>query len=468
MKHAHISTTCLFIAALIVSGGEAALAQVIQPSRAPSHLPTTLPARGAMGRIEVEPQVNRATPRALTVSIGAEAVTMTLNGSQLGPVSAVQVVDAAGNVQPNIEASIVAHARAAHTLTLHVFARQHAPPGQYRLQLMLPRDPNQIDNRPANAPLGAVPMRALQPLPANIAAIAVRKLEPKIDPIPTLQYGTQIRPTFRVTDVPGSEIQSITRYEDTGLTFCRYQSDAHLAVENPAYRGDIASAIWRAPNTLEILFNAGQFEPYSTCQIQFSIRTRNARGEEFHTFTPRLQLRLSAPPPPKRLAVSSTWALKNYLHLPTGFRLGVCSGNSLGAHGSFPVGLINVNGRIGFRARSGPIGTQCEWTVATNRLEPGWTLHLDFRIKRIGDKCRAGPKSNSQFDFSRLNHAIIQSDGEISLASNLNHNGNAMKIVELHCEPTLSNDHEVLVEIASASVSKQSVPQNCDWRCAFR
>lgn len=448
--------------ALLLACAELSQAQIATPTRVPS---TTLQPR-ALDIAAPDPTITQATPRAATIAIGGPTVTMTLNGRFLGQVTSVEVTNAAGVVQPHIDAYLNPNARSDGALSVQLVAKKNAQPGKYRLQLSLRADPRQVQTRPQNTPLGSTPTRSVA-VPDSTAAITVRAMEPKITSIaPTRPaYNTTVGPRIVVSDVPGSEVVSITRSE--GDRFCRYRPHASLAAPHPGYRGGLALSTWTAPNTLQVHMLTGVFESASTCTIQLSIRTKNAFGEEFQSFTPPFQLSLSAPPPPKRLPVSSTWTLKNYLDLQAMLQKGVCSGTSLGAHGSVPVGIVNANGKLGFRIRSGPIGTDCGWKLATNRLELGWKLHMTFRIRRIGNKCNVGAGS-SQYDFSALKRITILNDGEQTLAANLSQDGNALKLVDLHCGMTLSNDHEVLLEMVSAAVSHDNPPDGCDWKCAFR
>lgn len=368
----------------------------------------------------------------------------------------------------HIQADIIAGARSRTTLPLQLFAKKNARPGQYRLELSLPADPREVQSRPQNAPLAGGAQRNL-PVPLSTASVTVRAMEPKITSVTPARpaYNTRVTPEIIVSDVPGSDILSITRSEAASDGYCGYRPDPR-SVSRPGHRGGVSSSQWNAPHTLRVHLLPGEFDAMSSCRIGLSIRTKNVLGEEFLSFPPPFVLSLSAPPPPTRLPVSSTWTLKDYLELKPGFSKGVCSGSSLGAHGSIPVGIVNANGNLGFRARSGPIGTECDWRIATNRLEPGWTLHMKFRIRRVGDKCHANDGSTGRFDFSRLASSTIRKDGEVSLSSNLSANGNALWLVDLQCDATLSNDHEVLVEMVSASVSRIDPSGTCDWKCAFR
>lgn len=447
---------------LLLARSEVSQAQIATPSRIPS---TQIQTR-ALDIATPDPVVNQATPKSPTVAIGGQTASMTLNGRFFTQVTAVEAVNAAGVVQPHIDAYLSPNARSDGALTVQLVAKKNARPGQYQLKLLSRVDPRQVQNRPPSAPLGGAATRDLT-IPATTAAVRVRAMEPKITSFaPTRPaYNTTVGPRIVVSDVPGSEVVSVTRHE--GDRFCRYRPIPSLASPHPGYRGGLALSTWTAPNTLQVLMLTGTFEPASSCTIQLSIRTKNAFGEEFQSFTPAFQLTLSAPPPPARLPVSSTWTLKSYLHLQEMLQKGTCSGNSLGAHGSVPVGIVNVNGKLGFRIRSGPIGTECGWKLATNRLEPGWKLHMTFRIRRSGDKCNVG-SGPSQYDFSRLQRITILNDGEQTLAANLSQDGNALKLVDLHCGLTLSNDHEVLLEMVSAAVSHDSPPNGCDWKCAFR
>lgn len=462
-------------ASLLLIGMGVAHAQVRTPT-SPMPTPTrqtstptmTLPG-GVQNSLALEPTVNQATPRSATVSIGGPIVQVTLSGSQLTPVTAVQVVDAAGIVQPHIEAHIDAHGRTGNALPLQLFAKKNARPNLYRLQLVMPADPREVQSRPQSAPLGGGSMRTLL-VPTNIATIDVRAMEPKVTSMTPQRpiYNTYALPYFTLSDVPGNEIVSITRTERAHEGDCVYRLDSRVGSQ-PHYLGGVAHSSWIAPNTVQLNLHPGQFVgPVSSCRIRFTIRTKNAFGEEFYSLLPPFVVNVGAPPPPTRLPVSSTWALKDYLYLTPMLRKGICSGNSLGAHGSFPVGIVNANGQLSFRARSGPIGTNCEWKLYTERLEPGWTLHMNFRIRHVGNQCKATDGSTAQFDFSSLAKATIRSDGEFSLSSNLSQNGNAIWLVFLSCGATLSNDHEVTVEMVSASVSKVGPGANCDWRCAFR
>lgn len=452
------------ISALVLISIGAAHAQVPTPSRAPTpQVPTQL-----HNGVAAEPTVNQAMPRSAAVSIGGQPVEVMLSGALLTQVTAVQVIDAAGVLQPNIEAQISPGGRSSNALTVRVFGKKNARPGQYQLQLVVPADPRQVDTRPTNTPLGGGSTRAL-PVPASVASISVRAMEPKVASMTPVRPMTEtlLVPQFIVSDVPGTEIISVNRASKVSEGNCDYHIDPRSGTQ-PAYVGGVQSATWTTPNTLEVLMLPGEFGPQSTCQIRFTIRTRNAFGEEFYSVVQPFMVSLTPAPPPVRLPVSSTWALRDYLYLPAGFQKGICDGTSVGAHGSVPVGKINVNGNLGFRARSGPIGSDCEWRVATHRLEAGWTLHMSFRVRRIGDKCRAGGTSAGGYDFSRLGSIIIQGDREVSLSSNLSSDPNALWLVDLRCDATLSNDHEVLVEMVSASVSRRNPPANCDWRCAFK
>lgn len=437
----------------------------------PTRVPTTTLSPPRTLEVTIDPIVNGATPRSPTIAIGAQPVSVTLNGSQLGSVTAVQVVDSAGMQQSLIEARIVETSRAAHTLPLQIFARQNARPGRYRLRLSLPSDPRQVQSRPQGAPLGGVAARTVD-VPEGAIALTVRAMEPKITSItpnrPAHSLQTQLY--MIVSDVPGDAVISISRFEgSSGPTYCRYRPNPNVAPPSSGFRGGVSGASWTAPATLKVFMIPGEFDPASRCDMRLSIRTKNALGEEFQSYTPSFSVSLASPPPRVHLPVSSTWALRNYLYLPLDFAKGMCGGTSVGAHGSVPVGIVNVGGKLAFRARSGPIGTECHWKVATNRLDTGWVLHMNFRVRRIGDKCKTTDGSTPQFDFSALRHLTILNDGEYSLFTNLNFSGEAFKLVGLRCDPTLSNDHEVIVEMVSASVSTKSLARDdCDWRCAFR
>lgn len=438
--------------------------QIPKSDRLPS---TRLPARG-LDSITIEPTINQMVPRAPTIAIGEAPVSVRLEGSQLGQIAAVQVVDSVGTPQPHIQAHIVAGGRTGNALPLQLFARKNARPGRYRLQVMLVADPRQVDDRPQGAPLGGRVGRTL-PVPESSASITVRSMEPKITSMmpPAPSHSTPVMPRFIVSDVPGSEILSVGRSSKLMEGDCAYEPGPATPAPLPHYVGSIGGQSWSAPNTLGVTLVIGEFGARSPCKIRLTIRTRNVLGEEFYVVPPPFTVNLKPPPSPPKLPVSSTWALKNHLHLPATISVGVCSGHSLGAHGAIPVGIVNVNGNLGFRARSGPIGTDCWWNVATERLKQGWSLYMKFRVRHIGNKCRTG---GSAADHPKLRAATIRGDREVSLSSNLSMNGNALWLVYLECDPTLSNDHEVLVEMVSASVSptQGSVPAGCDWRCAFR
>lgn len=448
---------------LLLACVSAAHAQVVQPSRVPN-----IGSSRVLTSVDITPSVNQATPRPAVLGIGGSVLQMTLTGSQLGPVTGVQVINAAGMAQPQIEAHINEAARASHTLQIQVVAKKNAQPGQYQFQLLLPADPRAVQDRPQNAPLGS--NARTFPIPANIASLTVRKLEARIAEVaPTRPaHSTHMQPRMTVVDVPGSDIVSVTRFDRTAEGYCGYQPSPTTAYPLPGHRGDLLFSQWKAPGTLEVRMLIGQFEPASSCTLRLTMVTKNEFGEEFVSITPPITVPLAPPPPPARKPVTNTWALKDYLYLRQGFSKGICTGNSIGVQGAVPVGVVNVNGRLGFRARSGPIGTSCDWSVATNRLNPGWTLHMTFRIRRIGDQCDVGGTTEHGFDFSRHAHAMIRQDGEYSLAGNLSRDGNALKLIDLRCNATLSNDHEVLVEMVSATVSHSTPPENCDWRCAFQ
>ncbi len=453
--------------ALFISG--ACMAQARMPS-SPTRVPTQTLSTRALDSVVIDPTISSAIPRSPTVSIGGPLVSATIKGSQLGSVSAVQVVDSAGTQQSQIEAHINEASRASHTLPLQLFAKKNARPGRYRLRLSLPADPRQIQSRPRGAPFGGAATRTVD-VPESAISITVQALEPKITSLaPTNPaHSTPLQPQMTVSELPGSEVVSVTRFQGDGDRYCRYRPDPRAAPSQPHWQGGVWNSSWSAPNTLRVTLLRGEFEPASPCYMRLSIKTRNALGEEFLSITPSFVVNLASPPPRAKIPVRGTWKLKNYLYLPADFGVGVCNGSSIGAHGSIPVGIVNVNGNLGFRIRSGPIGTECHWKIATNKLDIGWALHMNFRIRHIGNKCKTTDGSTPQFDFSRLRSATILSNGEYSLYGNLNDNGNSVKLVVLRCDATLSNDHEVLVEMVSASVSNATAPRSdCDWKCAFR
>lgn len=456
----------IWCAALVLAYANSALAQVPAGS---TRVPATTQPRVSLP-VQLEPRVTSAAPAAPKVLIGGQTVSVRLNGSQLGQVVGVQVADSTGNQQFNVEASIVEGSRSDNALPLMLFAKRNARPGRYRLRLMLAPDPNERQIRPpGSGPLGTV-LRSLE-LPESAVAITVEAMDTRIVSITPshLPYSIKVQPHLAVVDVPGTELVSVTNAMGTDADYCRFKPDPSVPPLNPSFRGGVWNATWTGPHKLEVVMQPGEFERDGQCRMQLTIRTKNNLGEEFYSLTQKFVVTLAQPPAPTPLPVTSTWELRNYLHLPSDFTIGVCSGNSVGFHGSVPVGIVNVNGKLGFRARSGPIGTECHWRIATYRLRPGWTLHMDFRVRRLGDKCRTTDGSTPQFDFSALRSATILNDGEYVLRKNLNEDGDALKLVGLRCDATASNDHEILVEMVSARViSGTPPPSNCTWRCAFQ
>lgn len=77
--------------------------------------------------------------------------------------------------------------------------------------------------------------------------------------------------------------------------------------------------------------------------------------------------------PPVRYTVSTTSRLRNTLSVRISGSLGICEGTSLGFT-NYTVGVVESGSDLAFRIRSGPIGTECQFT------SKAWTLPEGVRL----------------------------------------------------------------------------------------
>ncbi|MCS6896765.1 MAG: hypothetical protein NZM29_02235 [Nitrospira sp.] len=158
--------------------------------------------------------------------------------------------------------------------------------------------------------------------------------------------------------------------------------------------------------------------------------------------------------------------------------MGICSGNSIGPAGTFPVGRHHVQGDLSFRIRSGPIGTDCEYTdirTATDPviLPPGILLHdSKWSISGGSSKCRV--VSETEGDSAFVRRPWTEAPNELRSVSGLDrvlmdpenpgvviHEAPSdgfrtvlrSVVVRLQCDATASNDHEVRATLESVVFS---------------
>lgn len=105
----------------------------------------------------------------------------------------------------------------------------------------------------------------------------------------------------------------------------------------------------------------------------------------------------------RRVIIENTYALKDLLQpkvVPyTGVSPSSCSGDSLGAAGSIPVGVVERGGDLAFHIRSGPLGTDCRVSTEPGVLPQGaYVEEATFSVSKTGDRCVANSTmSSTQF-----------------------------------------------------------------------
>jgi hypothetical protein len=85
--------------------------------------------------------------------------------------------------------------------------------------------------------------------------------------------------------------------------------------------------------------------------------------------------------PPVRYTVSSTSGLRNTLGVRISGSLGICDGTSIGFT-NYAVGVVESGSDLAFRIRSGPIGTECQFTSKAWALPEGVRL-LSTKWERV-------------------------------------------------------------------------------------
>ena len=144
----------------------------------------------------------------------------------------------------------------------------------------------------------------------------------------------------------------------------------------------------------------------------------------------------------------------------------VCSGVSRTPAGEFPVGILEVEGDLVFRIRSGPVGTHCRLELPGRSLEDGTRLTLRFSASKVGDKCRIGAPAGfglpGGFVLDRADQFVLgprrlTETGAVMLSwagwidpfvngggGRLQHRTVMQEAhIDLYCEPTALNDHGI-------------------------
>lgn len=110
----------------------------------------------------------------------------------------------------------------------------------------------------------------------------------------------------------------------------------------------------------------GWFTSAGTCAVGIELQLPNGQTAGL----------LATPFPvesPHRYTLNQTWNLKNTLAFRTNTGAGICQGESIGPS-NFPVGVINSGGDLALRIRSGPLGTECQFTSKVWVLPEGVRL----------------------------------------------------------------------------------------------
>lgn len=423
------------------------------------------------------PNIRMALPRPFVLHIGGGYVGLKLSGTDLARVTAAQVVDSEGREARGFRTRIASRNRTDDRLMVSVIAGQGASPGTYSLQLTYQLDAPRAAGR-TPGPGSKTPLRTVV-LPASTVAVQARAMTPRIaslTPDPQRQGLEYLGIRAAIADLPGNELVSVTRWTSRNdMRYCDYKGTYHSPEES-------LTNTWRGAHELEVLFSPGRFVPRGnpdTCQLRFSIRTRNELGEEFYSLLDWMVTLEPAPPDPRRAyPLNDTRQLKKYLAFdeePYSL-IGMCSGTSPGTSGLIPVGLVEVGGDIGLRIRSGPIGTKCTWMVYATGLRSGWELRMKFDKQQVGSKCNSGVETSAAgtFRFDRM-ASLYHRDGELTLTVN-NPNGeippgssleaasHSLRYIHLSCAPTLTNDHGVFMRMVSAELYGDGGP-NCNWKC---
>jgi hypothetical protein len=155
--------------------------------------------------------------------------------------------------------------------------------------------------------------------------------------------------------------------------------------------------------------------------------------------------------------------------------MGTCSGTSVGPS-NYSVGLQPTDGDLSFRIRSGPLGTNCEYSdIRTSKdpiVLPAGVLLVDSSwASTSGTSCRAVTGSESGFTFDRAAWTTAPDDLDtlMGLDKTLVHAGSGAVIhdssvrsfrsvlrsvlVHLKCDATAVNDQEARMTLQSVTLS---------------
>jgi hypothetical protein len=234
------------------------------------------------------------------------------------------------------------------------------------------------------------------------------------------------------------------------------------------------------PHSLELLY-IGRFLPRGSrsCVVRLSVRTKNVLGEEFSSFPEKL-LEFQ-PSQSTAYPVADTWELLEHLGLKLDTNhaaVGVCDGKSHGVGNPVSVGVVRVGNDIALRIHSGPIGTECTWKIYMPTMRDNWNIAMHFEKQQTKDACDSvGQKSVGHFEFTRTSGWYFRGNGTLELRYANQYGSiprvapesfaNHMRYIRLKCDPTLVNDHAVILRMVSADLVADSPRGNCTWKCAF-
>lgn len=247
--------------------------------------------------------------------------------------------------------------------------------------------------------------------------IPVHPYAPRVAPVSFNRTANQTS-QFRLT-VLGLGAASVARLEKVGSA-CNYSENPRIVYPAQSVQG----------GSVTFARTASFRSAIDTCSgLTATLSVRFPGSADFGA-----PVTVSVPPfgfaPRQRYVFEDTWELRNLFSfsLAAG-HIGTCGGNSLGFNGTHAVGIVQSSNDIAFKIRSGPLGTECDFTSAAKRLPDGFVLaELDFvRTEGPNDSptnvtmmeprryCGIGGYGGTagapvKFDFSRGKHVLASVD----------------------------------------------------------
>jgi len=348
-----------------------------------------------------------------------------------------------------------------------VRSRAAAPPqqlSQVQIRQRLIAQPGISMTRPP----AKTPSQSTTPLPPQITAYTISPANPLASsilpsvwpeqPVPylnlvlrlTITMGDDATTPYKHLKVIGFDVPLLQAGQQ-GYSGCFFRKNEHVS--------SIPTQIQIDPQGRAEVTAVGWFAGYSThpgygnCALRMRIKLAQQNG----IFGDTLDVVYVGIPiaQPTIYTISNTWSWRSLLGFQNTDAVGVCTGTSVGvtmnnlgpSTTQYPVGVVEYNGDLSLRIRSGPAGPDCQFLSKANVLPDGARLlGLTWKTIKTGsneDMCRVCPSRDgcsfggpSHTNFP-LNHgaAIILSPGSWP-----NGGGGVGYSITTHHRPVLTPD----------------------------